>query len=110
MESVLVTLFCCLLTEALSPSSTPAVGRAWGYPGAASQACRAQVPSVPPTCRLAELQEIGAQLSGTLAASSAVSAPYHSRSALEDSTETVHTGSVNDSRSGTAHPWGLCFS
>ena len=86
--------------------------RAWGgVPWCSPQACRAQAPSVPPHPREGwQNWEIGAQLSGTLAAASAVSALYHSRSALEDSTETVHTGGVNDSGPGDCPSRGACVS
>lgn len=112
MESVLVTLFCCLLTGLIAIVYSHEVGgRGGGVPWCSPQACRAQAPSVPPHPREGwQNWEIGAQLSGILAAASAVSALYHSRSALEDSTETVHTGGVNDSGPGDCPSRGACVS
>ena len=92
MESVLATLFCCLLTGLIAIVYSHEVGGRGGgalvqppglpYPGP---------PCPPPTPEKAG--RIGRSVPSCLSwpPSSVVSAPCHSRSTLEDSTEAVHT-------------------
>ena len=94
MESVLATLFCCLLTGLIAIVYSHEVGGRGG--GALVQPPSLPCPGPPCSPHTHPREgwqnwEISAQLSGVLAPSSVVSAPCHSRSALEDSTEAIHT-------------------
>lgn len=92
VESVLATVFCCLLTGLIAVVYSHEVGGQGGGALVQPPGLPCRVPRGPPHPREAwQNWQISAQLSGVLAAASVVSAPCHSRSALEDSTETVHT-------------------
>lgn len=109
VESVLVTLFCCLLTGLIAVVYSHEVGGRGASSVQPSQpaATRAQVGSTQPLPQqlgpwcfpLRRVAGLGNQcpvVCAVLALSSAVSAPCHSGSALEYSTETIHTEGVDD--------------